>query len=70
MSHSINLSTDVIGNITHIDNDINSFTKYLNKAKDNLEETKRQLEIAKENIKEPFFREEEFKAKTSSLKRA
>lgn len=29
---------------------------YLNKAKDNLEETKRQLEIAKENLKEPFSR--------------
>lgn len=67
MMHTINLGTDALGNITRIDNCIDHLAGDLEKAEKNLVETEKQLEIAKESLKEPFSREEELKEKQARL---
>lgn len=67
MTHTINLGTDVLGNITRIDNCIDHLAGDLEKTEKNLAETEKQLEIAKESLKEPFSREEELKEKQARL---
>lgn len=67
MTHTINLGTDALGNITRIDNCIDHLAGDLEKAEKNLAETKKQLEIAKESLKEPFSREEELQEKQARL---
>lgn len=67
MMHTINLGTDALGNITRIDNCIDHLAGDLEKAEKNLAETEKQLEIAKESLKEPFSREEELKEKQARL---
>lgn len=54
MTHTINLGTDALGNITRIDNCVDHLAGDLEKAEKNLAETEKQLEIAKESLKEPF----------------
>lgn len=67
MTHTINLGTDALGNITRIDNCIDHLAGDLEKAEKNLSETEKQLEIAKESLKEPFSREEELQEKQARL---
>ena len=67
MTHTINLGTDALGNITRIDNCIDHLAGDLEKAEKNLAETEKQLEIAKESLKEPFSREEELQEKQARL---
>lgn len=67
MTHTINLGTDALGNITRIDNCIDHLAGDLEKAENNLAETEKQLEIAKESLKEPFSREEELQEKQARL---
>ena len=67
MTHTINLGTDALGNITRIDNCIDHLAGDLEKTEKNLAETEKQLEIAKESLKEPFSREEELKEKQARL---
>ena len=67
MTHTINLGTDALGNITRIDNCIDHLAGDLKKAEKNLAETEKQLEIAKESLKEPFSREEELQEKQARL---
>lgn len=67
MTHTINLGTDTLGNITRIDNCIDHLADNLEKAKKNLAETEKQLQIAKESLKEPFSREEELQEKQTRL---
>lgn len=67
MTHTINLGTDTLGNITRIDNCIDHLAGDLEKAEKNLAETEKQLEIAKESLKEPFSREEELQEKQTRL---
>lgn len=67
MTHTINLGTDALGNITRIDNCIDHLAGDLEKAEKNLAETEKQLEIAKESLKEPFSCEEELQEKQARL---
>ena len=67
MTHTINLGTDALGNITRIDNCIDDLAGNLEKAEKNLAETEKQLQIAKESLKEPFSREEELQEKQTRL---
>nr|WP_294773754.1 DEAD/DEAH box helicase family protein [uncultured Eubacterium sp.] len=67
MTHTINLGTDALGNITRVDNCIDHLAGDLEKAEKNLVETEKQLEIAKESLKEPFSREEELQEKQARL---
>ena len=67
MTHTINLGTDTLGNITRIDNCIDHLADNLEKAEKNLAETETQLQIAKESLKEPFSREEELQEKQTRL---
>lgn len=67
MTHTINLGTDALGNITRVDNCIDHLAGDLEKAENNLAKTEKQLEIAKESLKEPFSREEELQEKQARL---
>lgn len=67
MTHRLNLGTDALGNITRIDNCIEHFEGDLEKANNNLAETEKQLETAKESLKEPFSREQELQEKQARL---
>lgn len=67
MTHTINLGTDALGNITRIDNCIDHLAGDLEKTEKNLAETEKQLEIAKESLKEPFSHEEELQEKQARL---
>lgn len=67
MTHKVELGTDAFGNLTRIDNCIDHFEAELQKAKNDLAETKKQLEIAKENLTEPFSREQELQEKQARL---
>lgn len=67
MTHTINLGTDALGNITRIDNCIDHLAGNLEKAEKNLAETEKQLQIAKESLKEPFSCEEELQEKQTRL---
>ena len=68
LSHIAVLGSDVYGNITRMDNVIDSFSEKLQKVKDELSETKIQLENAKDEMEAPFTKEEELKEKTDRLK--
>lgn len=67
MTHTVELGTDAFGNLTRIDNCIDHFEADLQKAKTDLAETEKQLEIAKESLKEPFSREGELQEKQARL---
>lgn len=67
MTHKVELGTDAFGNLTRIDNCIDHFKANLKKAKTDLAETEKQLEIAKESLKEPFSREQELQEKQVRL---
>ncbi len=68
LSHIAVLGSDVYGNITRMDNVLDGFSEKLQKVKDELSETKIQLENAKEEMDSPFTKEEELKEKTERLK--
>lgn len=67
MTHKVELGTDTFGNITRIDNCIDHLAGDLEKTKNNLAETEKQLETAKESLKEPFSREQELQEKQARL---
>lgn len=61
------ISDDPSGNTVRIDNVIDKYPEALKLAQIELEETRKQLEAAKEEVEKPFSREEELKAKTKRL---
>lgn len=67
MTHKVILGYDALGNITRIDNCIEHFESDLNTVTNNLAETEKQLEIAKESLKEPFEQAEELAQKQARL---
>lgn len=67
VTHTVELGTDELGNITRIDNVIDGFEKQLNIAKELLSETKKQSDLVKEEITKPFEKEEELKTKIARL---
>ena len=66
ISHQGVLGSDPLGNITRIDNVIDGLEKVLENEKAELYNTQKQLEIAKEQLRKPFSREDELKQKEAS----
>ena len=67
LSYETNLGDDAIGNITRIDNLLSKIEEKLESTKNDLKETIKQYNIAKEEVKKPFKQEEELKEKTKRL---
>ena len=68
LSHTVTLGADVFGNITRLDNALESLAGSLQAEQNSLEETKAQLENARTELATPFAREEELAEKTARLK--
>ena len=66
-SRTISLGTDPVGNITRIDNAIEKISDNLEAVKADLEGLEKQFEVAKEEVKKPFSKEQELKEKTDRL---
>lgn len=66
-SRTISLGTDPAGNITRIDNAIEKISDNLEAVKAELEGLEKQFEVAKEEVKKPFAKEQELKEKTDRL---
>ena len=63
----VDLGDDVYGNITRLDNQINSISKKLETEKTLLVDTEHQFENAKEEVNRPFEKEQELQEKSSRL---
>lgn len=66
-SRTISLGTDLAGNITRIDNAVEKISEHLETVKAELEGLEKQFEVAKEEVKKPFSKEQELKEKTDRL---
>ena len=66
-SRNVPLGDDAHGNIIRLDNGIERFAESLSLAKNDLENTKNQLETAKKEVQKPFIQEEELKTKLARL---
>ncbi|MGN1126962.1 MAG: hypothetical protein ACI4RI_05935, partial [Ruminococcus sp.] len=67
LSHDVELSSDVFGNIQRLDNAISNLDKKLENAKSSLENVRLQLKNAKEEVNKPFEYEDELNTKTQRL---
>ena len=67
LGYQVTLGTDTFGNITRIDNIIEGIPERVKICEQELENIKKQLEIAKVDVEKPFAQEEELKAKTARL---
>jgi len=67
LSHTIALGADVFGNITRIDNALNSMEDRLINQQEQLENLKVQIEAAKAQVEVPFSQEEELQEKSKRL---
>ena len=65
--YQVELGTDVYGNITRIDNQINSISKKLEIEKALLADVEHQFENAKEEVNRPFEKEQELQEKSVRL---
>ena len=66
-TYTLDLGDDARGNITRIENAIDGIVKELDSSKEKLQETERQFNNAKEEVKAPFNKEEELKELTKEL---
>ena len=67
LGYQVTLGTDTFGNITRIDNIIEGIPERVKICEQELENIKKQLEVAKVDVEKPFAQEEELKAKTARL---
>lgn len=67
LSHSVDLGTDVFGNISRVDNVLTGLPEKLERCKRNLEDLHRQVETAKSEVDNPFAQEQELKEKIDRL---
>ena len=67
MSHSIELGSDIHGNIQRIENAFEQFPVKLNACEQALANIYTQIENAKAEVEKPFAQEEELKTKTARL---
>lgn len=65
--HKVELGSDVLGNLTRIENELSKLPAKFTAAKTRKEETVAQLENAKVEVEKPFAFEEELKEKTDRL---
>ena len=68
LSHTTSLGADVFGNITRLDNLVDSMEKNLGAYREALQDTRNQLENAKVEIAMPFAKEAELAEKSERLK--
>ena len=68
LSHTVNLGSDIHGNIVRLDNRLEDFVGALGACKDKLAEAQTQLEAAKGEMNRPFPQEQEFAEKSARLK--
>ena len=67
LRHTVILGTDIFGNILRLDNAIGAFSERQIACKEQLDDTKVQLENAKAESLKPFPHEEELKTKSARL---
>ena len=67
LSHNVEIGTDVFGNLTRIGNALDAMEKELQKEKEALNNTQKQFENAKEEVKKPFAQELELNEKLDRL---
>jgi N12 class adenine-specific DNA methylase len=68
LSHEVKLGSDIHGNITRINNKLESLSEAFEKHKVKLEDTKAQFESAKGEVDRPFPQEQEYAGKSARLK--
>ena len=68
LSHTVALGADVFGNITRIDNLLDSLAARLETTRQELAEAQAQLENARGELDQPFAREAELAEKSARLK--
>ena len=68
LSHTVVLGVDVFGNIARMDNALDGLDTKLAAARENLDDTKKQLANAREEMNAPFAKEDELAQKTARLK--
>ena len=68
LSHTTSLGADVFGNITRLDNLVDSMEKNLGAYREALQDTRNQLENAKVELAMPFAKEAELAEKSERLK--
>ena len=66
-SYKVELGSDIYGNITRLDNQIESISKKLTTEKTLLENTEHQFKTAKEEVDKPFEKEDELQKKSNRL---
>lgn len=66
-AYHVTLGTDIHGNITRLDNEIEKFGDNLERCRERLETLKSQLEIAKVEAEKQFPKEQELAEKTARL---
>jgi len=67
LRHSVELGTDVFGNLTRIDNVLEGFEKRMHSCEEQLANTRGQLADAQVEVKKPFPQEQELQEKTARL---
>lgn len=67
MTHRVTLGKDPRGNLTRIDNALNSMAERLNTVQSKLDSLYSQMETAKQELGKPFPQEAELKAKSARL---
>ena len=68
LTHTITLGADVFGNITRMDNMLDSLATKQAVVREELSDTEKQLTSAREEMDAPFAREEELAQKSARLK--
>ena len=68
ITHSVELGSDIFGNITRIDNVLTGLGEALEKTQRNLANTEKQLQTAKEEVDRPFPQEQEYAEKSTRLR--
>ena len=67
LSHTVDLGTDIHGNITRLNNELAGMAAELTICAEQLATTEKQLETAKEEVKVPFNKADELKEKSERL---
>ncbi|MCI5765146.1 MAG: hypothetical protein MR219_00620, partial [Clostridiales bacterium] len=67
VSHTVELSTSVLGNLTRIENALGNISGRIAATQEKLATLEKQLTDAKEELKKPFLQEEEYQEKNARL---
>ena len=67
MSHSVDIGTSTLGNMTRIDNVLNNIPVRMKNIEGKLESLNQQMATARAELGKPFLQEAEFKQKSERL---